>query len=190
MESLIAKYGYLLIAVGTFLEGEIILIWGGFWAQLGRLSLPLVMLFAYLGTVLGEFGLYLLGRWRGRWLFDRFGPLKRSLPRLERFTERFGVWGIFLGRYFYTVRSMGNIFYGMVRMPWLNFIWATLASCAIWTVVVSLAGYLFGKAAALVLDEIKRYEHWLLGGVALVFLAAWLVRRLERDRLARLRDIP
>ncbi len=190
MESLISKYGYLLVAIGTFLEGEIILIWGGFWAHLGRLSLPLVMAFAYLGTVLGEMSLFCLGRWRGRWLFSRFPPFRDALPRLERFTARYGVWGIFLGRYFYTLRSIGNVFYGMNRMPWGTFIWATLLSCAVWTVVVSLAGFLFGRAAALFFNEIKRYEHWLLAGVALVFLAGWLVRRLERERISRLRDIP
>jgi membrane protein DedA with SNARE-associated domain len=190
MESLIAKYGYLMIAVGTFLEGEIILIWGGLWAQMGRLSLPLVMLFAYTGTVLGEFSLYCLGRWRGRWLFERFAPFRRILPRLERFAQRYGVWGIFIGRYFYTVRSVGNVFYGMSRMPWWTFIWATLLSCAIWTAAVATAGYLFGQAVALVLDEIKRYEGFLLAGILAVFLAAWLFRRLERGRIARLRDIP
>jgi membrane protein DedA with SNARE-associated domain len=190
MESLIAKYGYLLIAVGTFLEGEIILIWGGLWAQMGRLSLPLVMLSAYVGTVLGEFGLYCLGRWKGRSLFQRFGPFRRVQPRLESFTARYGIWAIFVGRYFYTFRSIGNVFYGMNRMPWPTFIWATLLSCALWTVVVSMAGYLFGKAAALVLDEIKRYEGFLLAGVLLVFLAAWIIRSLKRDRLSRLRDIP
>ena len=190
MESLIAKYGYLLIAAGTFLEGEIILIWGGLWAQMGRLSLPLVMLSAYAGTVLGEFGLFCLGRWKGRDLFQRFGPFRRILPRLERFAQHYGIWGIFIGRYFYTVRSVGNVFYGMSRMPWLTFIWATLLSCALWTAVVAMAGYLFGKAAALVLDEIKHYEGFLLAGILAAFLAAWVIRSLKRDRLARLRDIP
>jgi len=190
METLVSKYGYWLIALGTFFEGEIILVWGGFWAQLGRLSLPLVMACAYAGTVLGEFGLYCLGRWQGQWLFQRVGILRRNLPRIQRFSERFGTWGIFIGRYFYSVRSVGNIFYGMSRMPWGTFIWATLLSCAIWTVVVSLAGYLFGKAATLVLDEIKRYEIYLLAAVVVIFLVAYLVRSYERDRIPRLSDLP
>jgi membrane protein DedA with SNARE-associated domain len=78
----------------------------------------------------------------------------------------------------------------MSRMPWVTFIWATLASCAIWTVAVSLAGFLFGKAATLVLDEIKRYEFFLLAGIALVFIIAYLVRRFERDRIPKLSDLP
>lgn len=157
---------------------------------MGRLSLPLVMVSAYAGTVLGEFGLYCLGRWKGRDLFRRFALFRRVQPRMERFTSRYGIWAIFVGRYFYTFRSIGNVFYGMNRMPWWTFIWATLSSCAIWTVVVALAGFLFGKAAALVLDEIKHYEHWLLAAVIAAFLAAWLVRRWEKNRLSKLADLP
>ncbi len=141
-------------------------------------------------TVRGEFGLYLLGRWKGRWLFERLDPLRKTPHRLERFASLFGVWGIFLGCYFYTVRSMGNIFYGMARLPWWTFIWATLSSCALLTVVVAMAGYLFCNAAALLLDEIKHYEGFLLAGILAIFLVAWFIRIIERDRLARLKDIP
>lgn len=190
MESLIARHGYLFIALGTLLEGEIVLVWGGLWAHLGYLSLPLVMAAAYMGTVLGEFGLYLLGRYRGRWLFQHLSFFRRAQPQMERFTARCGVWGIFLGRYFYSFRSIGNVFYGMNRMPWRTFLWATLSSCALWTVAVSLAGYLFGRAAALLFDEIKKYEYHLLISIALIFLLAFLLRRLLKKRSNKMADLP
>jgi len=190
METLISKYGYLFIALGTILEGEIVLVWGGLWAHLGRLSLPLVMASAYLGTVLGEFGLYLLGRYRGPWLFQHLSFFRQARPQMERFAARYGVWAIFLGRYFYSFRSIGNVFYGLNRMPLGTFAWATLSSCALWTVAVALAGYLFGRAAALVLDEIKRYEYHLLAFIALLFLLAFLLRRHLKKRSEKFADLP
>ena len=40
LESLIDTYGYLTILIGTFLEGETILVLGGFAAHRGYLHLP------------------------------------------------------------------------------------------------------------------------------------------------------
>lgn len=190
MEHLISQYGYWVIALGTFLEGEIILVLGGFWAHLGRLSLGWVMFAAYLGTVIGEAALYFLGRWRGPELFDRFQFLSRNLPRIKRFTQRFGTWAIYIGRYFYTIRSIGNIFYGASGMPLKRFLPATLLSCAVWTITVTMAGYVFGQAAEVLFNDLKRYEYYLIAVVVFVFLAAWLVKRWSRNQNTRISDLP
>ena len=50
-EELIQRFGYAAIIVGTFLEGETILVIGGFAAYRGYLSLPLVMVCALLGSL-------------------------------------------------------------------------------------------------------------------------------------------
>ncbi|OGW54076.1 MAG: hypothetical protein A2Y81_02175 [Nitrospirae bacterium RBG_13_43_8] len=50
LENLIKTYGYWAMLIGTFLEGETILIIGGFVAYLGYLKLSLVMLIAFIGS--------------------------------------------------------------------------------------------------------------------------------------------
>lgn len=65
METLIATYGYAAVAVGAFMEGEIVLILGGFAAQRGYLSLPWVIVVAFIATFLGDQILFHLGRWKG-----------------------------------------------------------------------------------------------------------------------------
>ncbi|MBW2474086.1 MAG: hypothetical protein JRE56_05770 [Deltaproteobacteria bacterium] len=54
MESYIEHFGYLAILIGTFLEGETILILGGFAAHRGYLDLSLVIISAFIGTVFGD----------------------------------------------------------------------------------------------------------------------------------------
>jgi membrane protein DedA with SNARE-associated domain len=39
LESLLTNYGYPMLTVGTFLEGETVIVLGGFFAHLGYLSL-------------------------------------------------------------------------------------------------------------------------------------------------------
>jgi membrane protein DedA with SNARE-associated domain len=53
-ETIIAQYGYFAIIIGTFLEGETILVIGGFLAHIGLLSLPLVILSAFIGSFSGD----------------------------------------------------------------------------------------------------------------------------------------
>ncbi len=63
LESFIQTYGYLALLVGTFLEGETILVLAGFAAHLGYLNLPWVILVAFVGTLSGDQLFFYLGRW-------------------------------------------------------------------------------------------------------------------------------
>ena len=55
-------YGYLAILIGSFIEGETILVPGGVAAQRGYLQLPWVILFAFLGSLSGDQLFFHLGR--------------------------------------------------------------------------------------------------------------------------------
>ena len=62
LESLIDTYGYIAIFIGTLLEGETVLVLGGFAAFRGYLSLPYVILTAFIGSMLGDQFFFYLGR--------------------------------------------------------------------------------------------------------------------------------
>ena len=49
LQELVSRWGYLAIAIATFIEGEVVLIWAGALAHQGMLSLPLVALAATVG---------------------------------------------------------------------------------------------------------------------------------------------
>lgn len=66
METLIAQYGYLTVLVGTFLEGETILILGAIAAQLGYLDLAWVIVVGFTGTLIGDQFYFYLGRRHGQ----------------------------------------------------------------------------------------------------------------------------
>jgi membrane protein DedA with SNARE-associated domain len=51
LESIIETYGYWALLVGTFFEGETVLVLGGFAAHRGYLTLPWVILAAFIGSL-------------------------------------------------------------------------------------------------------------------------------------------
>ena len=63
LESLLNEYGYPVLLIGTFLEGETILILGGMAAHLDYLSLGWVIACGFLGTLFGDQLYFFLG-WR------------------------------------------------------------------------------------------------------------------------------
>ena len=50
LEELITTYGYAAVGIGSFLEGETVLVLGGLAAHRGYLELPWVIVYAFLGT--------------------------------------------------------------------------------------------------------------------------------------------
>jgi len=62
LESIVDTYGYVAVLLGTFLEGETILVLGGFAAHRGYLALPGVILAAFIGSLCGDQLFFFLGR--------------------------------------------------------------------------------------------------------------------------------
>ncbi len=65
LQELISNYGYLTIAVGTFFEGETVLVLGGLAAHRGFLLLPGVIACAFLGAFCGNQLYFHIGRRKG-----------------------------------------------------------------------------------------------------------------------------
>ena len=62
LTSLIEDYGYLALLIGTFLEGETILVLAGFAAQRGHLEIEWVIVVAFIGSFSGDQLFFYIGR--------------------------------------------------------------------------------------------------------------------------------
>jgi membrane protein DedA with SNARE-associated domain len=80
-ELLLHKFGYLAVFVGTFLEGETILVMAGFFAERGYMDIFIVALVAALGAYAGHVFWFWLGRRYGVRLLDRFPRMKTHFGR-------------------------------------------------------------------------------------------------------------
>ena len=81
IDSFIENYGYLAILVGTFLEGETILILAAFAAHRGYMHLEWVIAAAFAGSLCGDQLFFFLGRRHSeRFLKKRPGPMHVIRP--------------------------------------------------------------------------------------------------------------
>ena len=184
LESLIDAYGYVAIFIGTFLEGETILVLGGIAAKLGYLELPWVIVCAFAGTLLGDQLFFFLGRYRGQTLLEKRPVWQRRANKVHRLLERRRVIVIVSFRFLYGLRSVTPFVIGMSRIPVFEFVILNVIGAALWAVVIGTLAYAFGHGLDLILGDIRRYELELLATVLFVAIMAWCIRlvRIRRQQ--------
>jgi membrane protein DedA with SNARE-associated domain len=97
-----------------------------------------------------------LGDWLSYWIGVKLGPpvahvwpLSRHpdlLPRGERFMARWGVLGIFIGRFFGPLRAAVPLVAGIFAMPFWRFQLANFSSAFVWAAVLLTLGDVVSKA--------------------------------------------
>jgi len=187
LEALIVRWGYMAVVVGTFFEGEAILIAGGALAHRGLLSLPLVMVAAFVGSVLGDQLWFQLGRRFGRPLLERRPAWKSRADAVEAQVERYGSAFVIGFRFIYGVRAITPALLGISRYSVAWFTFLNLVGAAVWAAAVGGIGYGLGAALASVLQRAVRVEESLVAGAALT-VVGWLIWRVIRRRVIPPKD--
>lgn len=190
-------HGYWVLFIGTFLEGEAILLLAGFLAFQGYLNVLGVICTAWAGSFIGDQFYFYLGRFKGRGLLKRFHYIARKFREALKLIEKYGNYVAFISRFTYGFRIVLPIILGITTMAPRSFFWINMASAFTWAVVFSLGGYLFGKSASLVLDNVNNYEQYLIlilfGFICMAWCIhayhVWKLKKPARERLARMRAV-
>lgn len=185
LQSLIETYGYWAILLGTFLEGEAILVLGGFAAQLGYLSLAGVMLSAFVGSFLGDQLYFYIGRRYGPRLIATRLSWQANADRVYAILMRRQTFLILTFRFYYGLRNVTPFVIGASQISRRRFFVLNFIGAAIWAVTVAAGGYYFGHAMQAMFDGFARFELYALAGLAAAGLAVWAVGIVRRRRRAR-----
>jgi membrane protein DedA with SNARE-associated domain len=181
----ITSYGYLAVFFGTLLEGETVLIAAGFAAHRGLLDWPLVVGVAMAGSTLGDQLAFFLGRWKGAEMIQRFPALAQHAPRLHDLMTRHDTLLILGIRFLYGLRIAGPVLLGSSGISPLRFAALNLIGAALWTVLVSGAGYAFGSAIQTLAPDLRRFEEIVLLSILVIGLLVWLWHLMRRSRKDR-----
>ncbi|MFZ3207350.1 MAG: DedA family protein [Geobacteraceae bacterium] len=188
-------HGYWVLFLWTFLEGEAGLIFAGFLVFQGYMSLAGVIAAAFCGAFCGDQFYFILGRWRGPLLLRLFPVITRKFRKALKLIGKYGTFVAFISRFTYGFRIILPVALGMTPFPAFRFLWLNLISAFTWAIIFSMAGYLFGKSAALFVTDTSRYEHYLMLALAALvalfwlshFVLIWYRKIPARRRLRRMR---
>ena len=179
--ALIKNYGYLAILIGTFFEGETILILGGFAAHMGFLELPWVIVSALVGSFSGDQLFYYIGRYYGPKVIARRLSWQQNAEKVYKHLHRHKNLLIFFFRFFYGLRNVTPFVVGAANIPRLRFLTLNLIGAIVWAISFGSAGYLFGEAVRLYLADLGRFDIYVLLALVLAGISIWLTT-LWRNR--------
>ena len=185
-EGLVRNYGYLALFVGTFLEGETILLFAGFLAHDGQLDLSMCLLTAFCGSLAGDQTAFYVGRWKGKQFIANRPAWQCRVERVHRMLERFHEVLILSFRFFYGLRNLTPFILGTTEVSGLKFFLLNAVGAAVWAVVFGSAGYLFGEAVNSVLKDVKHLQMIILLVAAVIFTLVYLFRRRRRKKAEKL----
>ncbi len=192
VEQLIATYGYLAVVVGTFFEGETVLVIAGFAAHRGYMRLPYVLLAAFLGSLSGDQLAFFLGRRHGAALLARHPRWQVHSVRVRSLLERRPALFIFAFRFgvLYGFRTVAPFVIGMSHVPTSHFVLYNTIGAAAWALSVGALGYFFGHALESLLGDVKRYELEAFLFLVAIGAALWLWRFVRNRRAKSARQRP
>jgi membrane protein DedA with SNARE-associated domain len=136
---------------------------------------------ALVGWAIGRYGGRPLLEQRGRW----FHLTPDKLDRAERWFERWGNVGVFVGRITPVVRSFVSIPAGVFEMPLAPYSLYTLVGSALWAFAIAGAGYGLGSSYETFHHDFRYAEYAVVAGVLIG--AAYLVYRWVRPARVRRR---
>lgn len=182
LEGFVRDYGYFALLVGTFFEGETILLVAGFLAHSGGLDLSLCILSAFVGSLSGDQAAFYVGRWKGRQFVEKRPAWKCRVDRVHQMLERFHEVLILSFRFFYGLRNLTPFILGTTDISGLKFFVLNAIGAAVWAVVFGFAGYFFGAVVATVLKDVHNVQMIILIAAVVVGVIIWFIRRIRRKK--------
>jgi membrane protein DedA with SNARE-associated domain len=183
LAQVLQDYGYPALLIGTFFEGETIMILGGLAAHLGYLSIEWVIACGFFGSLLGDQLFFFLGRRHGKSFLARRPSWQPRAEQVFAKLHRHQNLLIVGFRFLYGLRSVTPFAIGMSNVSYTRFAVLNVIGAAIWAIGIGLAGYFFGRVMETLLGDLKRYELTLMAGLLCMAVVVWLIH-FQRQRRA------
>ncbi|HEX2383141.1 MAG TPA: VTT domain-containing protein [Acidimicrobiales bacterium] len=180
------------LMVGFFLPGDSLLVLAGLVAAVGSesklnvdVNLWVLLVGLFIAAVIGAQTGYFIGLKAGPALFRR--PDSRLFKReyvdkAEHYFNRYGPKTIVIARFIPIVRTFANPIAGVAQMPVRSFTIFNIVGAALWTVGVTMIGFVLGKTIPGAEDHLLVIEAIIIG-LSLVPIAVEVVRsRRERAK--------
>ena len=134
---------YVLILLGTIVEGEFVLLLAAYFAVQGHLAPNTVAAFAAIGAFVGDLTFFELGRHKGDAFFQKRPGLAKRAAKISRLLTRWPLISVFLLRFQIGMRSLGNFAMGSGKMNRNHYLLLAPPACLLWAWCLSWLCFYF-----------------------------------------------
>jgi len=175
---LITKYGYFILFPISVLEGPIITIIAGFLSSLGIMNVFIAYAVVMAGDVVGDSGLYWIGRGGGNFISRYFQKHAEKIEKVREYFTTHQRKAIALSKLFHGIGITGLLAAGSLKVPYKRYITICFLTTAAQSIVLITIGVLFGHAYI----QLNRYLNYyaaatIVVGLIIIFVIA--IRKLK-----------
>ncbi|MBA3602121.1 MAG: DedA family protein [Parachlamydiaceae bacterium] len=143
---------FALLALGIIalpVPEETLLVFTGLLIQKGTLNFFPAFTAAYLGSIVGITGSYLIGHTGGLYVIKKYGSYiglsEGKMDKAHYWFERYGKWILFIGYFIPGVRHFTGIFAGVTNLEYRHFALFAYSGAFFWVSTFITLGYFFGN---------------------------------------------
>ena len=183
----LSTYGYWIIFPLMLLEGPVVTIMSAILASLGAFNVWIVLLLSVVGDVLGDVGLYGIGKKWGFNFVNKFGKYigitKKKVLRMEKYFINHGGKTVFLAKSTTGLCFVTFVAAGISNMDFKKFIKYSILGGLVWSSFLVIMGYFYGY----LWREIKQYIEW-VGWIitALTFITFILINIFKLQKTKKI----
>jgi membrane protein DedA with SNARE-associated domain len=177
----VQEWGYVAVFLGSLIEGESVIFIAGFFAHLGILSLPKIIMVSFIATLFADQALYHVGRHYGNHFLDKFPSFKLRADRAFNLLRRYDNMFILSFRFIWGIRIISPIIIGSAGIGFKRFLILNFIAAIIWSVGSCVAAYYF---AHLIMDEFHLVSKIVLGLVVVVGIGSYFVCKWRKQRVS------
>lgn len=167
------NYGYLAILGGCMLEGEALVVLGGFFAYHNTMHLPLVALAAFTGTMISDIGWFMLGRYSSDKFLHRWTILRYISNHSVNIASKRPRLLSFFFRFMYGFRILIPFSLGKTSMTTNTYLTYNALGILLWVAVYAGIGYVFASTIEVFFGKMKHIE-LVIGGIIFSFFVIFI----------------
>lgn len=173
---LLRDYGYLVILLWTFLEGETIVIIAGLVSASVGLTPILIALSAFVGSFLSDQIMFSLGKYKGHAVLAYFPRVSKNMDKAAALFKKYDTLLILGFRFVYGVRNITPIMLGISDVSHKKFFFLNFIGAAVWALTFTYGGLYAGKTFMHVMDKLGHGIFYVILAIILLALALWFIR--------------
>ena len=192
----LSEYGYMIIFLLVFLQevgvpsplpNELVLLFSGYMAYLGKLHILYIILSALSGDILGSAILFTVFFFFGKRIMEnkpRWIPIPEAkLAKLSERLQKMGITGVFLGRLSPFIRGYVSVLCGLMNYAPRRYSLIIAITAPVWASFYVITGFLLGpywKSVSHYVSDIPLY----IGLVPLTLFVCYIAIQIIKNSIA------
>ena len=182
---LLREWGYLVILIWTFLEGETIVIVAGWLSASVELKPWLIAVCAFCGSFCSDQVMFSLGKYKGEDVLKYFPRVARNLDKAARLFKKYDTALILGFRFVYGVRNITPIMLGISGVSHKKFLFLNCIGAGVWAVTFTYGGLYMGKAFMKLMDHVGHGIFYIIIALLVVAGIIWYLRARHNEKHAK-----